>query len=240
MDASSEQLSVPIQMSSLPSPQSATPPAINVALSWEKTDRLIWLLLLLSFALFFFVVLPIIINLPYVNYPWLNAGDIWKLLDPMFTLPLFYLIWKQSPASETFTGSIHMGTTHLPIYSILDVIFIVCAAVYVEGHGLHTAAAMFKDPLKFLITSQPASAITYPILKETYDYLRDDWEHIYSHYIYLAGAIAMSVLHMVAYSRSRNAIIHGKWPWARLILAVIIYGLLFAGKLISHCPLLFD
>jgi hypothetical protein len=114
-------------------------------------------------------------------------------------------------------------------HSVLDLIFIVGAAVYVEGHGIHTAATIFKDPLKYLMKTQPASKTQYPLIPQTYSYIRDDWQHLYSHYIYVSGVLVMSVVHMLAYRYSCFAPISGIKQRILLSIAVLFYGFLFAG-----------
>jgi hypothetical protein len=35
-----------------------------------------------------------------------------------------------------------------------------------------------------ILKSDPQAAVRYPMLADTYSYIRNDWEHLYSHYIY--------------------------------------------------------
>lgn len=118
--------------------------------------RILCLLCLLSISLFFFVVLPIILNLPYYSEPWLNVGDPWKMVDPLITLPLFYFILVTSPlyslpssSSAATTGGqwnqkykvplvqSWLGTSlensHISHRTLILLLFLIGAAICIEG-----------------------------------------------------------------------------------------------------------
>lgn len=192
----------------------------NDVISISINKRIIKTMLSMSFALFFFVVIPVIVNLPYISEPWLNAGDVWKMIDPIFTVPLLYL-----PLYILFRQILGQSNEEF----ITTMAFMVSIAVYVEGHGLHTAATIFKDPLKYLMKNSPETRTQYPLIPQTYSYIRDDWEHIYSHYIYLVGAVAVSVIHMLAYRSVQHPPLCSRTDWALFITGTIFYGLMYAG-----------
>jgi hypothetical protein len=139
----------------------STVPALNneKVLVWRKS--LLWLLLWQGICMFFFVVVPIISPLPYLSDPWLNLGDIWKIIDPLVTLPIMFWIFELGTRTSVRTSD---GKERIALTTAM----VICAAVYVEGHGLHTAAAMFKDPLKKLMQQSPkvSSLITESTYKQ--------------------------------------------------------------------------
>jgi hypothetical protein len=195
----------------------------------ENINRsLLWLLCAQSVSLVFFVLLPVVISLPYLSDPWLNAGDLWKIFDPLFTVPLFYFILDialQTDERSCVIETYRLNTSQSR-YRLAFMIFI---AIYVEGHGIHTAATIFKDPLKYLMTKQPQSAQQYPLIQQTYSYIRDDWQHVYSHYIYLIGALGVSVLHMFSYRSLKHPRLSGPLEWTLFWAASLLYGAMFAG-----------
>jgi len=60
------------------------------------------------------------------------------------------------------------------------IVFMVGAALFVQGNGIHTTAVMFKHPIKDFIVQYPDVATAYPDLGIIYSYIRDVWEHIIS------------------------------------------------------------
>lgn len=210
--------------------------------------RLLWLILSQGVALFFFVIIPIITPLPYISEPWFGVGDLWKILDPLVTLPIFYFIFVHASRAQlnflvdkdeledVVDGQVPVSASspaHPREAVRLHVFFMILAAIYVEGHGLHTAAAMFKDPIKALYTNQPQAAVDYPELKEIYSYIRDDWQHIYAHYIYAVGALGMTVVQMWAY---RDQDMPNLTTWGSYIVFLassFLFSLMFAGVCVN-------
>jgi hypothetical protein len=202
--------------------------------------RTLVLIMMLPIVLLIFVVLPIIIDAPYYSYPWLNSGDVWKIVDPLFTLPVYYFILENAMMYHNPRDTVKL-LRKMPRFlwisrrTLLKLIFVIAMGVYVEGHGLHTAATIFKDPVKVAAQNlqQSQGTPTTPPLEEIYSYIRDKWQHVYSHYIYAAGAFVMSLIHMVAHVEQVHAELNTRWEWAIFITASILYGLLFAATSIN-------
>lgn len=75
------------------------------------------------------------------------------------------------------------------------ILWAIGAAIYVQGHSIHLAAALFKHPVQDFMTNHPEfmEQQTYASeLTEIYSYMRDTWEHYSAHYMYASGAMWMS------------------------------------------------
>lgn len=100
------------------------------------------------------------------------------------------------------------------------------AAVYVQGAGFHSASAMFKQPVKALLQLRP----DVTGLSDIYTWMRDAWEHIYSHYLYAAGGVGMSFAQAYAF---RNALVPkgivSMIDVTIWICASIVYGLIIGS-----------
>jgi hypothetical protein len=80
---------------------------------------------------------------------------------------------------------------------------------------------MFKNSVKTAIVSHPDSTI----LSDVYSWMRDDWEHLISHYMYASGGILLSFVYAFSF---RNFVIETKLTNKHKLLwifAAIIYGL---------------
>lgn len=64
------------------------------------------------------------------------------------------------------------------------------ASIYVQGHGVHLAAALFKHPVEDFMTNHPELMQQPALASELiaiYSYMRDTWEHYIAHYMYALG-----------------------------------------------------
>lgn len=62
----------------------------------EQDWWLACLLLSTSFSMLFFTVIPVVANLPDVVPSWFSGDTLWRLFDPLFTLPLNLFIMTRS------------------------------------------------------------------------------------------------------------------------------------------------
>ncbi|KAH6601293.1 hypothetical protein BASA61_002063 [Batrachochytrium salamandrivorans] len=140
------------------------------------------LLLTSTIITLFFVTFTIFATLP--NIPtrrpgWYVGNDILRLLEPIVTLPFQFFILLES---GIFQRRLNLGNT------IAIVVFMVAAALYQQGAGLHTASIMFKHTIQTAVDDADAGSLL-PLLLEIKSWIRDLWEHIISHYIFPKGSI---------------------------------------------------
>ncbi|KAI9265083.1 hypothetical protein BDA99DRAFT_507668 [Phascolomyces articulosus] len=189
----------------------------------ENKDRqLAWLLLFAPLLVLIFTVVPATANLPNVDA--MTSGDaIWRLIDPIFTLPPFLFIMFCADTTRYHTGS----------STVIWLIWAIGAGIYVQGHGVHLSAALFKHPVQdFIEAHNQTIAAANPVLVEElesiYSYMRDLWEHDIGHYMYAAGAAIMSWAQMAAFCDQ----VHGPLTTGYKVLfciASLVYGLLIGA-----------
>ncbi|CDH51315.1 hypothetical protein RO3G_11647 [Lichtheimia corymbifera JMRC:FSU:9682] len=206
-----------------PSPPSSDNPS-NV------NDRhLAWLLLLTPLSMLIFTVIPAVASFPYVDT--MTTGDaIFRLIDPIITLPLnLFIMFYAVPLRD-------WSSRHAQERTLVWILWAVGAGIYVQGHGVHLSAAMFKHPVQDFINSHPALMAANPEvadeLQAIYSYMRNFWEHIIAHYMYAFGAVWMSWVQIFVF---RNQL-HGPLKTGDQIvfaIAALIYGLLVAGVAID-------
>jgi hypothetical protein len=145
------------------------------------------------FAVFFLG--PPFLNMQFSLYPLMKIADVFDLLTPLVLIPLYWLLYRLNQ-DKLLTPS---GT----------IIFIVLAAFWVEGQGMHLAANSIGHLLRD-IEGSDAYRLTY------------FYDEVLSHYIWHFGIMGLSALllwHQWRHPFSEeNAVM---WP---LILAGVIHG----------------
>ncbi|KAI8089140.1 uncharacterized protein BX664DRAFT_332283 [Halteromyces radiatus] len=201
------------------------PVSTNNNTSQDQDRWLAWLLLGASFSMLFFTLVPVVANLPDVVPSWFSGDALWRLFDPLFTLPLNLFIMTRASSimngKARYWGNWSEQTVGWLFWSL-------GAALFVQGHGLHTASAMFKHPVQDFNLAHPDIVDQYPVLQQIYSYMRDLWEHIIAHYMYAFGGMVMSWAQLFAF---RNQV-HGPLTIGTKIvfaLGSLVYGLLLAG-----------
>lgn len=197
--------------------------------SHVEDNRLAWLLLGTSLSILIMTVVPVLANIPDVSDPWFSGNSLFRLFDPLITLPLNLFIITRADVMSTGRTN-YWGA--LSEASVVWLLWSLGAGIYVQFHGIHTAAAMFKHPIQEFNLAHPELVAQYPELYEMYSNMRDLWEHYIAHYLYAAGAMIMSWVQLFAF---RNQV-HGPLPTITKIVwcvGVIFYGLLLAGVAIE-------
>ena len=159
--------------------------------------RLSILILIFAIAFAFFFIAPGLLNKPFTPYPQMKIADVLDLLTPLVLIPIYYLL-------------IRFGANQLPTLWTM-IIFLVFAALWVEGQGMHLSANSIGHWLNDLMGDD--------INQVTYFY-----DEVLSHYLWHLGVVALSA-----------QLIYRGWRYpfkdqsAQLILesiAGVIYGLL--------------
>jgi hypothetical protein len=161
-------------------------------------------LLLLVFALLsaiFFLVL-IFFYTPFPFYPLARWQDALDILTPLVLLPLYWLLFR-------FTTD---STANL----VEEITFMVFAAMWVLGHGMHLAANSINNLVGALAKSQVIDITTSDIYTLIYFYD----EHL-GHYIWHIGILGLTGL--LIYRAWRHPAGEATAWWA-VIPAGLIYG----------------
>jgi hypothetical protein len=151
----------------------------------------------LAFALFF--VGPALLGSTFRPYPLMKNGDVFDLLTPLFLIPLYWQLWAragQRPAAQ-----------------VANTVFLVLAALWTLGQGMHLSANSIGHQLSTMKAS-PAYQLT------------DFYDETLSHYLWHLGIFGLTALIMV---RSWRGVVQvtpsSRW---QLVAALCIYGLTFA------------
>ncbi|SAL94849.1 hypothetical protein [Absidia glauca] len=215
----------------------------------EQDWWLACLMLSTSFSMLFFTVIPVVANLPDIVPSWFSGDTLWRLFDPLFTLPLNLFIMTRSNVITsggkpnyceflvlncTITDNFILWGIMLCVggniseQSVTWLFWALGAGIFVQGHGLHTAAAMFKHPVQDFNVAHPDAVAEYPVLYQIYSNMRDLWEHIVAHYMYAFGGMIMSWAQLFAFRHQ----VHGPLTFGTKVVFMfgsLIYGLLLAG-----------
>lgn len=150
----------------------------------------------LAFAIFF--IAPAFLSKQLGFYPLMKTGDLLDTFTPLVLIPLYWLMFRAN-------GNKIPGIAE-------SVIFVILAALWVEGQGMHLAASSIGHLLKGVpATDAYGLAIFY--------------DEVLSHYMWHAGVIGLSALLVIGRWRNRPAERQpAKWL---SVLAGVIYGFTF-------------
>ncbi|KAI7859293.1 hypothetical protein BDC45DRAFT_531189 [Circinella umbellata] len=188
----------------------------------NKDRQLVWLLLVTPLLVLIFTAVPAIASLPTIGS--MTSGNaIWRLIDPIFTLPPFLFTMFCADVTRY-----HIGSSSTFIW----LLWAVGAGIYVQGHGVHLSAALFKHPVEDFIAvhnqTLGSNAGLVEELESIYSYMRNLWEHLIGHYMYAVGAVIMSWTQIAAFCNQT----HGSLTIGYQVLfciASLIYGLLIGA-----------
>jgi hypothetical protein len=158
--------------------------------------RLSVLTLVFAVALAFFILVPAFLNQPFPPNPFLKIADVLDLFTPLVLIPIYYLLLY-------YVSSEKPNLNH-------TILFLVFAALWVLGQGMHLSANSIGHWLP-ADNSNQAYQVTY------------FYDEVLSHYLWHLGVIALSA--QLLYTSWKHPFDTSN---ARLIiefLAAIIYGL---------------
>ena len=148
----------------------------------QQASRLGTLFLFSNLFVIILTIIPVIANLPDLKGPytgWYTGNDILRLLEPIIALPFQLFILLASP--------LYQNQIHSKQASLVLVCFAIAAGLYQQGAGFHSAANMFKHSAETV-----KDTLAIQVAQDSYDWMRDVWEHLISHYMYAVGGILIS------------------------------------------------
>lgn len=154
--------------------------------------------LTLVFAMLFLI---FIIGLPFLSsqfgpYPLMKVQDAVDLLTPLVLIPVYWLLFQVEPGKS--------------IKNWESILFLILAALWVEGQGIHLAANSIGH-LTAAFGGTDAAALT------------DFYDEVLSHYMWHSGIIGLSLL--IIYRQWKNPFV-GMRPGVGIgIGAGIVHGL---------------
>ena len=161
-------------------------------------------LLTLIFAALSLVIILILVLLKtkFPLYPLMSYQDVFSILPPLVFIPIYWLLFKYSASTQNSLGQ--------------EIAFMVLAALWVDGQGMHLSANSIDNLIEALARNQVINIKTTDIYHLTYFF-----DERLSHYMMHIGMIGLAAL--LIYHEWRNPAGFATTWWAA-ILAGIIYG----------------
>lgn len=179
----------------------------------EKNQTSFYLLSLflgINIVTLMLTVLPVLVTLPSISSfnSYYSLNDVIRLLEPIVILTLHLLLFSATQTSN-----------------ILKVAFGLSMALYQQGAGFHSSSNMFKNLVRNTLESTPDVAQIIWIM-------RDEWEHIISHYMYAVGGILLSFIYVFIF-KDFSVVKLSPRELSLWILAVLSYGLIIGSVAIQ-------
>jgi hypothetical protein len=149
-----------------------------------------------------FITLLVFLRIKFPLYPLVSYQDVFDILTPVVLIPVYWLLFRQSAGNESSLGE--------------EIAFMVLAAVWVEGQGMHLSSNSIDNLIDALARSKVLDIKTSDIYHLTYFFD----EHL-SHYMWHIGMLGLAAL-LIYHEWRRPAGLTTVW-WAAG-LAGILYG----------------
>lgn len=161
-----------------------------------KRLTLLTLVFATTFAIFF--IAPVFLGKPFTPYPLMKISDVFDLLTPLVLIPLYWLMFRAASAEPPKVRE--------------TIIFLVLAAFWVEGHGMHLSANSIDHWLKGVEGTD--------IYNVTYFY-----DEVLGHYLWHFGVIGLSTL--IIFRQWQNPLFEGNATHWLTVLCGVIHGFTF-------------
>jgi len=154
--------------------------------------------LILIFAIVFAILIinPAFLSQQFAPYPLLKVGDVTDILTPLILIPLYWLLFRQGEAPSTLE----------------NILFLVFAAFWVEGQGMHLGANSIGHLLDDAKGTDP-------------QLLTHFFDEVLGHYLWHIGMVALTGL--LIWRQIKNpleAALSSLWSE---IVAALIYGIVY-------------
>ena len=88
--------------------------------------KLSFLTFVFSLAFGFFLIAPALLSQPFEPFPLIRTGEVVDIFTPLVLIPLYWLLFQ-------------FGSRQFPDLKSI-IVFLILAALWVEGQGMHLAA----------------------------------------------------------------------------------------------------
>ena len=160
-----------------------------------RLSRLIFLFGLASAVFFIF---PAFLSNQFSLFPLMKIGDVFDIFTPLVLIPLYWLLYHLDQGKKP---SIREG-----------ILFLIFAALWVEGQGMHLSANSIGHLLADM-TESDVYALTH------------FYDEVLSHYLWHLGIVGLAGLLLIR--QWQNPFTNERSSLALVILAGVIYGFTF-------------
>jgi hypothetical protein len=184
----------------VPSPASTTvADEQGAAAGMEASHRLI---LLFAGCFAIFLVLPPLLGRPFPPYPLLDIADVFDLFTPLVLIPLYWLLLKSAGVRSISFGQ--------------SITFLVLAALWVEGQGMHLSANSIH---RYVTSDLSGNAAAY------------FYDEVLGHFLWHVAAMGLSA--MVLLRQWREPAAAGAIDNRLLAPAVGLYGVTYFAMVVE-------
>lgn len=155
------------------------------------------LILVFALAFAFFILSPAFLGIPFPGYQLMHWADLLDLVTPLALIPLYWLLFTDSGRKARSRG--------------LVIAFLVLAAVWTEGQGMHLSANSISNLLGGGSTDVHALIHFY--------------DEVLAHYVWHIGIVGLSVLLLMG--RGEGGEVMAPVRWGMVIPAAIVYGMTY-------------
>ena len=161
-------------------------------------------LLTLVFAILslIFLILLVFVRFKFPLYPLMSYQDAFDILTPLVLIPIYWLLFKYATKDASSLAA--------------EIAFLVLAAIWVEGQGMHLSANSIDNLIDALARNQVIDIKATDVYQLTYFFD----EHL-SHYLWHIGMLGLAAL--LIYHEWRYPV-GATTTWWAVILAGVIYG----------------
>jgi hypothetical protein len=151
----------------------------------------------LIFAILFavFIVSPAFLSKQFALYPLMKNGDVFDLLTPLVLIPIYWSLFQISRDSKPSQNE--------------TIVFLILAALWVEGQGMHLAGNSIGH-------------LTKDIAGSDVETLTHFYDEVLSHYLWHVGLVGLSAL--LIYRQWKNPFVNERSGLGFAIAAGIIHG----------------
>ena len=160
-----------------------------------------WILLFAVLSLVFFILL-VVFRIPFPPNPLMSYQDALDILTPLVLIPIYGVLFWSASRESPEPGWV--------------VVFLVLAASWVEGQGMHLSANSINNLIGNLAEARVLDVTGTDIYSLTYFY-----DEILGHYLWHIGVLGLAVLLI---TREWRYPAGGATVWWSSILAGVIYG----------------
>jgi hypothetical protein len=157
--------------------------------------RVPMLILVFALAAALFLIGPSLLGIPFPPFPLMKIGDALDILTPLVLIPLYWLLYRA-------------GRDERPA-RMENLAFVLLAALWVEGQGMHLSA---NSIYHWLEDAKDSDAFRLTFF----------YDELLGHYLWHIAVVGLSLVSMVRLRRAPSA--EGDARWGLLILAGAIHG----------------
>jgi hypothetical protein len=149
-----------------------------------------------------FIVLLVFLRLKFPLYPLVSYQDVFDILTPLALIPVYWLLFRHSASDRPSQGE--------------EILFLVPAALWVEGHGIHLSSNSIDNLFDALARNPATNLKASDVYRLTFFF-----DEELGHYIWHVGMLSMVALLLCHEWRRPKG---SATIWWEALLAGIIYG----------------